>query len=57
MMAALLQHYQAFNWEAHLGGRAFDYTVATLRRRYLNLKALFYGGSLLPEELPGAAAK
>lgn len=56
-MAALLQHYQAFNWEAHLGGRAFDYTVATLRRRYLNLKALFYGGSLLPEELPGAAAK
>lgn len=56
-MAALLQHYHAFNWEVHLGGRAFDYTIAALRRRHHNLKALFYGDSLLPEELPGEQAK
>lgn len=30
-----------FNWNSTIGGRAFDYTIASLRRKYMNLKALF----------------
>ena len=38
-----LQRYKAsMLWDANAGGKAFDYTIATLRRRYMNMKALFY---------------
>ncbi|PSC74977.1 exostosin-like glycosyltransferase [Micractinium conductrix] len=32
----------AFSWDAERGGRAFDFTIASLRRKHMNLKALFY---------------
>ena len=32
----------AFEWELGVGGRAFDYTIASLRRRHMNLKSLYY---------------
>ncbi|PSC70174.1 ser thr phosphatase [Micractinium conductrix] len=50
MMAALIKHRDAFHWHADAGGRAFDYTIASLRRRYHNFKAGY-----LPEAEPSAA--
>lgn len=38
----MLRYYHAFSWETQHGGRAFDYTIATLRRRHMNLKALYF---------------
>ena len=39
MLHALGAHRGAFFWQPDMGGKAFDYTIASLRRRYLNLKA------------------
>ena len=36
------QYMYAFEWELGVGGRAFDYTIASLRRRHMNLKSLYY---------------
>jgi hypothetical protein len=41
LLAGLVRYRHAFTWEVQLGGRAFDYTIATLRRRYMNLKAMY----------------
>ena len=38
----LLRYQDAFMWDPAWGGRAFDYTIATLRRRYMALKAVFF---------------
>lgn len=32
----------AFSWNTGVGGRAFDYTIASLRRKYVNMKAKYY---------------
>lgn len=42
MMQQLIKYRGAFNWFTESGGRAFDFTIASLRRRYQNLKALLY---------------
>lgn len=42
MMQALLAVRPAFSWVPWQGGRAFDYTIAALRRRYLHLKAAYF---------------
>lgn len=38
MLTHMLRYHRAFSWEVRLGGQAFEYTIATLRRRYMNLK-------------------
>lgn len=40
MVEALLQYAAAFTWEP--GGAAFDYTVRALRRKHMNMKALYF---------------
>lgn len=45
---AALQHglekyWPAFVWDRDHGGKAFDYTALSLRRRYLNMKSKYYG--------------
>lgn len=43
MLESMLRYYRLFSWEAEHGGRAFDATIASLRRRALvNLKGKFY---------------
>ena len=42
LLEGVLQYRAALSWETHLGGRAFDYTIATLRRRYMNLKSVYF---------------
>ncbi len=42
LLEGVLRYRDAFVWDRDLGGRAFDYTIATLRRRYLNLKSLYF---------------
>lgn len=36
-------YWPAFVWEPEVGGRAFDYAVLALRRRYMRFKAMYYG--------------
>ena len=42
LLEGVLQYRSALSWETHLGGKAFDYTIATLRRRHMNLKSLYF---------------
>lgn len=42
MLLELIKYRDAFHWYGEEGGRAFDWTVASLRRRWQNLKALYY---------------
>ncbi|KAL4444653.1 hypothetical protein ABPG77_002470 [Micractinium sp. CCAP 211/92] len=42
MMEHLIKFRPAFNWFPESGGRAFDFTIASLRRRHQNMKALLY---------------
>jgi len=42
MLAALVQYRNAYHWHPQAGGRAFDYTIASLRRRRMRLKAMYY---------------
>lgn len=42
MLRELIRYRDAFHWYADEGGRAFDWTIASLRRRWQNLKALYY---------------
>ncbi|KAL4427660.1 hypothetical protein ABPG75_001749 [Micractinium tetrahymenae] len=42
MMQQLVTYRSAFNWWTESGGRAFDWTIASLHRRYQNMKALYY---------------
>jgi hypothetical protein len=42
LLSNVLRYRHAFLWQTEFGGRAFDYTIATLRRRFLNLKSLYY---------------
>lgn len=42
MLESLLRYFQAFSWEAELGGQAFEYTIRSLQRRHMNLKALYF---------------
>ena len=41
LVKSLLRYRHAFLWDTSVGGRAFDYTIAALRRRWLNLQALY----------------
>ena len=41
-MEGLLRYYRAFSWEVELGGQAFEYTIASLRRRYMHFKSKYY---------------
>ena len=42
LLENLLRYRDAFMWDRSLGGRAFDYTIAALRRRHLALKARYF---------------
>ena len=41
LVEGVVRYRTAFLWD-RTGGRAFEYTVAALRRRYLNLKAKYF---------------
>lgn len=43
LYAAVQQYYPAFVWSEHGGGRAFDFALLAIRRRWLNFKSLYYG--------------
>lgn len=43
LLEGVLEHRLAFSWNKAKGGRAFDYTILSLRRKYLNLKSLYVG--------------
>ena len=38
----VVRHRDAFLWHPEFKGRAFDYTIAVLRRRYMALKAKYF---------------
>ncbi|PSC67271.1 exostosin-like glycosyltransferase [Micractinium conductrix] len=42
LLQGVVQFAPAFTWEPSVGGRAFNYTIASLRRKYLNFKAEYY---------------
>ena len=42
LLGNVLKYQAAFEWDRWAGGRAFDFTIASLRRRHLNLQAVFY---------------
>lgn len=42
LLEGVQRHYKAFSWYPGMGGRAFEYTIASLRRRHLNLKSLYF---------------
>jgi hypothetical protein len=42
LLENLIRYRDAFVWDLPVGGKAFDYAIATLRRRYMNLKSLYY---------------
>lgn len=42
-LALQLRHAPAFLWDTEVGGKAFDYTIAALRRRHLSRKSLHFG--------------
>lgn len=41
LVESLPRYRHAFLWDTSVGGRAFDYTVFSLRRCWLNLQALY----------------
>ena len=43
LQQGLKKYWPAFIWDVGNGGKAFDYTALSLRRRYLNLKSKYYG--------------
>ncbi len=43
LLKGVLEHRLAFSWNIAKGGKAFDYTLLSLRRKYLNLKSLYVG--------------
>lgn len=42
LLENVLRYNRAFAWDPEVGGQAFQYTVSSLRRRWLNLKAMYY---------------
>lgn len=42
LLENVLRYNRAFAWDPEVGGQAFDYTIASLRRRWLNFKSLYY---------------
>lgn len=42
LLEGVRRYMPAFSWDDAAGGRAFDFTIASLRRRHLNFKALYY---------------
>lgn len=40
--AGLVRYRDAFWWQRSVGGQAFEYTILSLRRRHLAMKALYY---------------
>ncbi|PSC75138.1 exostosin-like glycosyltransferase [Micractinium conductrix] len=42
LLQGTLQYAYAFSWNPEISGKAFDYTIASLRRRHLNFKAMYY---------------
>jgi len=53
LLEGVVKYKNAFSWRADVGGRAFDYTIASLRRKHMNLKALFVP---IYDEPPATAA-
>lgn len=49
LLEGVRQYMPAFAWDSSVGGRAFDYTIASLRRRHMNLKALYYN-AVFPQQ-------
>ncbi|KAL4427657.1 hypothetical protein ABPG75_001746 [Micractinium tetrahymenae] len=43
LLEGVLEHRLAFSWNKAKGGRAFDYTILSLRRKWLNLQSLYVG--------------
>ncbi len=42
LLAGVFQHRNAFHWNEERGSQAFDYTIASLRRRYLHMRGSLY---------------
>jgi hypothetical protein len=42
LQEGMVRYRDALHWDVMAGGRAFDYTIAALRRRFLNFKSLYY---------------
>ena len=42
LLENLIRYRDAFVWDLPVGGKPFDDAIATLRRRYMNLKSLYY---------------
>ena len=51
LMENLVRYRDAFHWELDCGGRAFEFTIASLRRRWARMGA---GGRRSRGRLPGA---
>jgi len=43
LQVGVAKYWPAMIWEAEFGGKAFDYAILALRRRYLHLKSKYYG--------------
>ncbi|KAL4427766.1 hypothetical protein ABPG75_001855 [Micractinium tetrahymenae] len=42
LLTNVLRYHKAFAWDAEQGGQAFEYTLLSLRRKHMNLKALYF---------------
>lgn len=42
LLQGVLRYFKAFSWAVGQGGRAFDFTIASLRRKHMNMKAMYY---------------
>ena len=43
LQQGIIRYWKAFVFDQEVGGKAFDFTILALRRRYQNLKAGYYG--------------
>ncbi len=42
LLAGVKAFHTAFSWRTHKGGQAFEFTIASLRRRHHNYKSTYY---------------
>lgn len=42
LLQGVLRYRHAFWWQRDAGGKAFDYLIASLRRRAMNLRSLYF---------------
>ena len=42
LLEGVRKYWPAFVWEREAGGKAFEYTILSLKRKWMNLKASYY---------------